>query len=417
MAGQTLLLIVMTSPATASPSASNPVTEDALGRHPITVLMVDDQAMLGEAVRRMLADQEDITFHFCGQPTEALKMAESVKPTVILQDLVMPEVDGLTMVKFFRANPATAGVPMIVLSSREEPDIKYQAFALGANDYMVKLPDKLEVTARIRYHSKAYITRLERDAAFAQLEASQQALKVELGEAERYVRSLFPEKMDTPALKTDWVHLSCTDLGGDALGYNQLGDDHFASYVIDVCGHGVGAALLSVSALNVLRAQTLPGVDFTQPGEVLEAMNNAFDMDRQNQMYFTMWYGVYQFSTRQLVYASGGHPPAILLHADGTLEQLGASGMVVGGMPGMSYETKTATVPPGATLYVFSDGVYEVDYADGRGMMTLEEFADALALPASGPGKKMEDMLAFVRQAQGTDHFEDDFTLVEAKLP
>ncbi len=105
------------------------------------VLMVDDQPIIGEAIRHMLAAEEDVDFFFCEKPTEALSMAAKVNPTVILQDLVMPDVDGLTLVKFFRANPATRDVPLIVLSSKEEPDIKYKAFELGANDYMVKFPD------------------------------------------------------------------------------------------------------------------------------------------------------------------------------------------------------------------------------------------------------------------------------------
>src|SRR6516162_106540 len=110
---------------------------------PVTVLLVDDQAIVGESVRRMLAAETDIVFHFCPDPAKAIPTANEVQPTVILQDLVMPDIDGLMLVKFFRANKATREVPMIVLSSKEEPVIKAQAFALGANDYQVKLPDKL----------------------------------------------------------------------------------------------------------------------------------------------------------------------------------------------------------------------------------------------------------------------------------
>ena len=151
---------------------------------PIVVLLVDDQPIIGEAVRRMLAEQIDIEFHFCSNPTDALKIAEEVSPTVILQDLVMPDVDGLTLVKFFRANPKTKEIPLVVLSSKEEPDIKYRAFENGANDYMVKFPDKLEVMARIRYHSGAYTAVRERNEAMPKLQDSQNALKNELDDAE-----------------------------------------------------------------------------------------------------------------------------------------------------------------------------------------------------------------------------------------
>jgi sigma-B regulation protein RsbU (phosphoserine phosphatase) len=111
---------------------------------------------------------------------------------VILQDLVMPDVDGLMLVKFFRANPATRQTPMIVLSSKEDPGVKAQAFALGANDYLVKLPDRVELVARVRYHSRSHVAQLERDEAYRQLAESQRVLAEEVAQAARYVRSLLP---------------------------------------------------------------------------------------------------------------------------------------------------------------------------------------------------------------------------------
>src|SRR3974390_1290241 len=142
----------------------------------VMVLLVDDQAMVCEAVRRALANQPDIDFHYCADAREALPIANQIKPTVILQDLVMPGVDGLTLVKQFRANPATRDTPIIVLSTNENPQVKGQAFGQGANDYLVKLPDKIELVARIRYHSKAYLNLLQRDAAYRALRESQQQL-------------------------------------------------------------------------------------------------------------------------------------------------------------------------------------------------------------------------------------------------
>lgn len=136
---------------------------------PAIVLLIDDQEIVGHAVRQMLASEADIQLHFCREPLKALAMANEIKPTVILQDLVMPDIDGLTLLKYFRANPATREIPMIVLSSQEEAATKAQAFALGANDYLVKLPDRIELVARIRHHSRGYRAQLERDEAFARL--------------------------------------------------------------------------------------------------------------------------------------------------------------------------------------------------------------------------------------------------------
>jgi len=135
----------------------------------IVVLLIDDQRIIGESVRSMLESESDIVFHFCQNPTEAIAKALEVQPTVILQDLVMPELDGLELVRRFRVENGLAAVPLIVLSGTEEAEVKAEAFALGANDYMVKLPNALEVIARIRYHSQAYINLLEREDAMARV--------------------------------------------------------------------------------------------------------------------------------------------------------------------------------------------------------------------------------------------------------
>jgi two-component system chemotaxis family response regulator WspR len=140
------------------------------------ILLVDDQPMVAEAVRRLLAGLPDIDLHYCANGSDAIEQANKIKPNVILQDLVMPSIDGLDLVRLYRTNPGTVETPIIVLSSEEDPAIKSHAFALGANDYLVKLPDKVELIARIRYHSKAYTNRIQRDEAFCALRESQRQL-------------------------------------------------------------------------------------------------------------------------------------------------------------------------------------------------------------------------------------------------
>jgi len=142
----------------------------------ILVLLVDDQAMVGEAVRRALAGQPDIDFHFCMNSAEAPALAAHLRPFVILQDLLMPGVDGMSLVRQYRAQPATRDIPVIVLSSKEDPVVKSEAFAGGANDYLVKLPDKVELVARIRHHARAYLHQVQRDEAYRALRESQQQL-------------------------------------------------------------------------------------------------------------------------------------------------------------------------------------------------------------------------------------------------
>lgn len=140
------------------------------------VLLVDDQAMIGEAVRRALASEPSIDFHFCSEPSQAIELALQIRPTVILQDLVMPDTDGLELVRQYRAHPATRDIPIIVLSTKEEAQVKSAAFAAGANDYLVKLPDAIELVARVRYHSRSFLALQQRDEAYRALRESQQKL-------------------------------------------------------------------------------------------------------------------------------------------------------------------------------------------------------------------------------------------------
>lgn len=140
------------------------------------VLLVDDQAFVAEVIRRFLSSETNLIFHYCSDPNDAINVANRLRPTLILQDLVMPGVDGLAIVSRFRANPTTKDTPIVVLSSKEDPETKSLAFSVGANDYLVKLPEQLELVARVRYHSNAYRNQLQRDEAFRALRESQQQL-------------------------------------------------------------------------------------------------------------------------------------------------------------------------------------------------------------------------------------------------
>lgn len=168
-------------------------TEDSAITDPAkwaVVLLVDDQAMVAEGIRRMIADEPDISFHYCSDPKQAMHEAIACKATVILQDLVMPDVDGLTLVRFYRNNPSTRDVPVIVLSSKDDPNIKSDAFDQGATDYLVKLPEKVELLARIRAHAKSYIAQKERDEAFSHLRSMQEQLEKMNNELARSNREL-----------------------------------------------------------------------------------------------------------------------------------------------------------------------------------------------------------------------------------
>lgn len=387
------------------------------GADACVVLLVDDQLIIGEAVRRILAGQEGIRFHFCQKGQEAVAMAAKLQPTVILQDLVMPDAEGLDLVKRYREQVSTVLTPIVVLSSKEEGATKAEAFARGANDYIVKLPDPVELVARIRYHSRGYLSLLQRNQAFDALRASQAALAHELHKAADYVRSLLPEPMTTP-LTIDWRFVPSASLGGDCFDYFVIDEDHVAMYVLDVCGHGVGPALLGVSAMNSIRSSGIGGADLRDPSSVLGKLNAAFPMGTHGGMFFTIWYGVFQRSTRTLKYSGGGHPPAMLLETTGggvSVRELECPGPPIGVVPEIEFETLKADVPRDARLLIYSDGAFEVFTQDGR-IWGIEGIKGFVQSHETGTPTCLDQLYQMTKSMTPGDVLADDFSAVLARL-
>jgi sigma-B regulation protein RsbU (phosphoserine phosphatase) len=237
-----------------------------------------------------------------------------------------------------------------------------------------------------------------------------------LAEAAHYVKALLPDPVDKAGIAVDWRFEPSAALGGDCFGYHWLDDDRFAFYLLDVAGHGVSASLLAVAVINVLRSQTLKNTDFRVPENVLSSLNNAFPMDEQDEMYFTIWYGLYNRSSRTLSYASGGHPPAILLTRgnDGSanIVNLKTPNLFVGGLPGIEYEATSVTLSQPCNLYVFSDGAFEI--ADGKGSMWgLQNFQEFLALSFARREPVLDRLMNYVSAHKQGASLEDDLSIVE----
>ncbi len=209
------------------------------------VLLIDDQVIVGEALKRMLEGEADIELRFCTDPTRAMNEAIEFHPTVILQDLVMPDVDGLVLLRFFRANPITRTTPIVVLSSKEDSKTKQDAFKLGATDYLVKFPDKLEVVARIRAHSRSYLAQQQRDEAYRELRELQVELEKKNSELQRLsgldgLTGIANRRRFDEYLEQEWLRAA---RDGKRLALILIDIDHFKAYN-DNYGHQGGDACL-----------------------------------------------------------------------------------------------------------------------------------------------------------------------------
>jgi sigma-B regulation protein RsbU (phosphoserine phosphatase) len=367
------------------------------------ILLVDDQPLVASAVRDLFAGEDDLVLHAETEAAAAVETAVAFRPDAILQDLSMPDADGMTLLEFYRAHDALSSVPVLILSAREEPETKARAFALGASDYLVKLPERVEFLARIRHHAQAYQDASRRAAAEA-------ALRRELDEAGAFVRSLLPPPVKG---KSDWTLAVCSALGGDVLDLFPLSGGREAFYVLDVCGHGVGSALLATAVLLGLRARSLPDADYANPASVLSALARAFPSGPDGK-FFTCFYGVADAATRRIRYASAGHPPALFLPADDPAGAVFLEGSAppLGVLGDFPYSTKEFVPSGPGRLLVFSDGCYEFERADGsRG--SLGQFRDFFV---SRPDATGAALLARVRELTGRDALEDDFTFLSLSV-
>jgi signal transduction histidine kinase len=141
-----------------------------------SVLLIDDEPFSQDIIAHGLQGCISHSLHFDADSGKAVQLAKETGATVVLVDLRMPGADGFEVTRRLRADQETEHIPVVLLSSEDDPEVKARAFAAGANDYLVKWPDPRELAARLRYHSGACVARRQRDAAFISLRHSQEQL-------------------------------------------------------------------------------------------------------------------------------------------------------------------------------------------------------------------------------------------------
>jgi phosphoserine phosphatase RsbU/P len=404
-----------TSTISKSTASSTP---DRLAGTGARLLVVDDDCMNSALLQERL-QTEGYVVEVVNDGRAALDKLHGETIDLVLLDIVMPDMDGYDVLKKIKADPKLQDIPVIMISGLDDLNSVARCIEIGADDYLPKPYKPVLLQARINACLEKKQLREQEQAMYRALVESQKHLAAELNEAAEYVISLLPPPLTTGEVTTEWCFIPSTQLGGDSFGYHWLDEDNLAIYLLDVCGHGVGAALLSISAMNVLRAQSLANTDFKDPAQVLMGLNEAFQMDRQNNMYFTIWYGVFNKKNRDICYARGGHPPAVLVTGE-TKEtseriELKSPGLVVGTMSGVIYRSKRHPVGKYAELYLFSDGVYEISNPEDR-MWDYQEFLDSLTAELPEGKKRLDHIVAAAKKFRGSGNFEDDYSLLRIVL-
>jgi sigma-B regulation protein RsbU (phosphoserine phosphatase) len=372
------------------------------------ILVIDDDSVIRLLIKKALQNQgHEVVLATNGR--EGIEQAQNLHPAMIICDWIMPIVDGLEVCRQVRANPKLSTTFFILLTARGGVADRIQGLNTGADDFLSKPINIGELQARVKAGLRLH--QLSQD-----LQSQKQLLEAELAEAATYMRSLLPLPM-RGKVNIDARFIPSRQLGGDCFDYFWLDPDYLVMYLLDVSGHGLGAALPSSLLLNILRLQSLPDVNFYQPHDVLRALNESFQMSQQNDKYFTIWYGVYNQIKRQITYASAGHPPAVLRvqTAEGLTEiyQLKTPNFPIGMLTEATFVSDRQTVPKNSTLYIFSDGVYDVSQTEYQSW-GLNEFTETLVKLETTIN--LDEVLTTIQQLSGIETFDDDLSLLRVNF-
>lgn len=377
----------------------------------VYVAMIDEHRQWFKARRGLPMNETSRDISFC---THVIDEGGPLIVTDASQDLRFaqnPLVTGKPHIRFYAGHPL-----------RGPGGYNIGTFCIADQSPRVLTDQQLEVFkdfAAVAAHELSLVQLIDVQTELLRtkdaLMVAQDQLAEELADAADYVQSLLPARLDGP-VRTDWMFQTSSQLGGDLFGYHWLDDDRFAIYLFDVCGHGVGASLLASTVLGVLQSEGLPDTDFGAPDEVLAALNIAFPMESHDDKFFTIWYGVYDRRDRMLRCASAGHPPAIAFNGDPRAPQeLAKPGLVIGVAPDATFHVTTARMGPGARLYVFSDGAYEIRTAPEQ-MLDLNGLVDVLRTISFAPRPRVHRVLDELRMRQVEAELRDDVSLLEIEF-
>lgn len=370
------------------------------------ILIVDDDFATQLLLERTLMMQGyDITLASDGE--EGLIKAKAIRPALIICDWIMPRKNGLEVCSQIKSTPELSTTFFILLTSLDSIEDRVKGLDAGADDFLCKPIEMHELKARVRAGLRLH--ELSRD-----LQHQKQILEAELAEAAEYVSTILPEPLQHPSLKIDSCFVPSRQLGGDSFDYFWLDDRHLVFYLLDVSGHGLRASLPSLAVINLLRSRSLNDVDYYQPNTVLRGLNQAFQMSDRNDKYFTIWYGVYDKEKRRLTYSSAGHPPAILLSTTGrTVEKrLKTPGVPIGMFPDIKYINASCNIAANSSLYVFSDGIYEVE-PQPNSRWGLDRLIELLKKYQKTPERDLQRLLQYIRNWHPNFQFEDDLSILQ----
>jgi sigma-B regulation protein RsbU (phosphoserine phosphatase) len=384
------------------------------------ILVIDDNEMNRDLLARRLV-RSGFTVDTAAGGVSGLEMILSGDYNLVMLDIMMPDIDGLTVLKRTRECFSKTQLPVIMATARDEGSDLAEALSLGANDYVTKPLDFKVVLARIE-------NMLGYAQAVSALTRANKRMNRDIEAAARVQASLLPhDPVDIEGADFIWLYRPCDELAGDGLNIFKQDDEHVAMYVLDVSGHGVAAALLSVSVTHHLSQmisnhQTAEngastGSIIISPASLARELNMLFPMASVGRHYFTFLYGVLNVKTRSFCFVSAGSPGPLVVHADRSADLHDVPAVPIGMFPDSEYSDTIIQLQAGDRLYLYTDGLYEERNIETREQFGRERMRNELCSASAGPFENsLDGLIQSIARWRGSDLLSDDIAVLGCRL-
>jgi len=341
------------------------------------ILIAEDDP-ISSKVLQMHLEKWDYQIRVASDGASAMEMLQvDGRISLLITDWKMPQMDGLELCRKARQLKRESYLHIIMLTAKGDREDLLRGMEAGADAFLTKPFDPAALRAQIQVAER--VIKLEQLSArqLKEISRAHERIKRDLEAAAHIQQSLLPQDLpQIPGLIFSWVFDSCDEVAGDTFNVFRLDEENVGIYILDVSGHGVQAALLSVTLSRVLTplpqtagflkrsTESLPHYEISSPREVIRDLNERFPVLGQSNQFFTFLYGILHLPTRVLTYSRAGHPYPILIRDGQASVVQGGQGPPVGFSREAEYDQQRIELRPGDQLLFYTDGICEARNAE-----------------------------------------------------
>lgn len=358
------------------------------------ILVINDDAGI-RSLTKLPLEQQGFDVYEADDGRKGIEASIRLLPDLILLDVMMPEMDGYETCEQLKQNPTTQEIPVIFLSSLANPKDKIKGLELGGVDFVNNVIDKGELLARVQNQLKIKSLTKALTESNQSLLLKQELLDHDLKAAAMIQKSFLPqEKSKSPRVNVSWMWCPSHPLGGDIFNMIPHDPSRLIIYMVDVSGHDVPSALVTVSVSQFLHQLNQNSKDPLSPKEIMCALNKEYPMERFDR-YFTIFYAILNLDSGKLTYSRGGHLPGIKLEQNQPIEFLEAGGPLIGLSLEHSFEEGSTHLAIGDKMILYTDGITDIKNKKDE-FYGIDRFCDVLN---SNKEKSVDQILYQVQQS------------------